>query len=76
MDLPPEKITSLQNPRIKHLVKLRDRRPRETTGWSWPQQQYQAQVRERARDILDKRYARGEIARDQYEAMKRDIGAP
>ncbi|MFO1451286.1 MAG: RNA methyltransferase [Opitutaceae bacterium] len=32
MDLPPEKITSLQNPRIKHLVKLRDRRPRDEAG--------------------------------------------
>ncbi len=52
---------------------LRDRRPRETTGWSWPQQQYQAQVPESARDILDKRYARGEITKEQYEAMKRDI---
>ena len=29
---PPEKITSLQNPRVKHLVKLRDRRPRDEAG--------------------------------------------
>lgn len=29
---PPEKITSLQNPRIKQLVKLRDRRPRDEAG--------------------------------------------
>ncbi len=29
---PPEKITSLQNPRIKELVRLRDRRPRDETG--------------------------------------------
>lgn len=28
----PEKITSLQNPRVKQLVKLRDRRPRDETG--------------------------------------------
>jgi TrmH family RNA methyltransferase len=28
----PEKITSLQNPRIKNLVKLRDRRPRDEQG--------------------------------------------
>ena len=28
----PEKITSLQNPRIKQLVKLRDRRPRDEAG--------------------------------------------
>ncbi|MCF6278072.1 MAG: SHOCT domain-containing protein [Anaerolineales bacterium] len=26
-----------------------------------------------ARDILDQRYARGEITRDQYEAMKQDL---
>jgi TrmH family RNA methyltransferase len=29
---PPERITSLQNPRIKQLVKLRDRRPRDEAG--------------------------------------------
>jgi len=29
---PPEKITSLQNPRVKQLVKLRDRRPRDEAG--------------------------------------------
>ncbi len=29
---PVEKITSLQNPRIKHLVRLRDRRPRDEAG--------------------------------------------
>jgi TrmH family RNA methyltransferase len=29
---PPEKITSLQNPRIKQLVKLRDRRDRDDAG--------------------------------------------
>jgi putative membrane protein len=29
---------------------------------------------ESARDILDKRYAKGEIAKDQYEEMKRDLG--
>jgi RNA methyltransferase, TrmH family len=29
---PPEKISSLQNPRIKQLVKLRDRRPRDEAG--------------------------------------------
>lgn len=28
----PEKISSLQNPRVKHLVKLRDRRPRDEAG--------------------------------------------
>ena len=26
------------------------------------------------REILDQRYARGEITREQYELMKRDIG--
>jgi TrmH family RNA methyltransferase len=30
--MPPEKITSLQNPRIKQLVRLRDRRPRDEAG--------------------------------------------
>ncbi len=27
-----------------------------------------------ARDILDQRYARGEITRKEYEQMKKDIG--
>jgi len=26
-----------------------------------------------ARDILDRRYARGEITREQYEAMRKDL---
>src|SRR4051812_44502356 len=30
--MPAEKISSLQNPRIKQLVKLRDRRPRDEAG--------------------------------------------
>ncbi len=30
--MPTEKISSLQNPRVKHLVKLRDRRPRDEAG--------------------------------------------
>src|SRR5476651_1457749 len=30
--MPVEKISSLQNPRIKELVRLRDRRPRDETG--------------------------------------------
>ena len=30
--MPDEKITSLQNPRLKQLVKLRDRRPRDEAG--------------------------------------------
>ncbi len=29
----------------------------------------------RALDILQERYARGEITREQYEQMKRDLGA-
>src|SRR5690606_40608724 len=29
---PPERISSLQNPRVKQLVKLRDRRPRDEAG--------------------------------------------
>ena len=32
MAIPVEKLTSLQNPRIKQLVKLRDRRPRDEAG--------------------------------------------
>ncbi len=32
MGAPPEKISSLQNPRVKLLVKLRDRRPRDEAG--------------------------------------------
>lgn len=32
VDLPAEIITSLQNPRIKQLVRLRDRRPRDEAG--------------------------------------------
>ncbi len=31
-DMPVEKISSLQNPRVKQLVKLRDRRPRDEAG--------------------------------------------
>jgi len=30
--VPPEKITSLQNPRVKQLVKLRERRDRDDAG--------------------------------------------
>lgn len=29
--------------------------------------------RESAYDILEKRYARGEISKDQFEAMKKDL---
>lgn len=49
---------------------LRDRRPARP-GWNWPQ----PPAPESARDILDKRYARGEISKEQYEAMKRDLTA-
>ncbi|MCC0005490.1 MAG: SHOCT domain-containing protein [Methylobacteriaceae bacterium] len=44
---------------------------RAAAGWNWPQQP----APESARDILDKRYARGEITKEQYEAMKRDLTA-
>lgn len=30
--------------------------------------------RQSPREILDQRYARGEISREQYEQMKQDIG--
>ena len=35
VDLPPEKISSLQNPRVKQLVKLRDRRPRDEARYRY-----------------------------------------
>ena len=31
------------------------------------------ETRENAKNILDKRYARGEITREQYDLMKQDI---
>jgi len=38
------------------------------TGWSRSRH-----VAESAREILDKRYASGEISREEYEVKKRDI---
>jgi putative membrane protein len=38
------------------------------TGWSRPRH-----VAESAREILDKRYASGEISKEEYEVKKRDI---
>ncbi len=35
----------------------------------------QVQAEDSAMDILNKRYARGEITREQYEDMKKDISA-
>ncbi len=35
----------------------------------------QSAAPESARDVLDKRYARGEIGRDEYERKKRDVAA-
>lgn len=32
--------------------------------------------RETAREILDRRYASGEITKEQYDQMKRDINEP
>lgn len=34
----------------------------------------QSQAGETAQDILKKRYARGEITREEFEGMKRDLG--
>ena len=31
---------------------------------------------EPARDVLDRRYAEGELTKEQYEAMKRDLERP
>jgi len=39
-----------------------------------PSQKLPADRQPRARDILDQRYARGEITREQYELMKSDLG--
>ncbi len=40
--------------------------PASTSGPAGP-------ARPSARDILDQRYARGEISREEYEQMKRDL---
>jgi len=37
-------------------------------------QNFPADRQLRARDILDQRYARGEITREQYELIKSDLG--
>jgi putative membrane protein len=39
------------------------------TGWSRPRRDGGS-----AKEILDKRYARGEIGKEEYEQKKRDIG--
>ena len=39
---------------------------------SWPGVR-QGESRETAREILDQRYARGEITKEQYEEMKRTL---
>ncbi len=44
-----------------------------TAGGAGVQGPAQAQRMMSAREILDQRYARGEISREQYEAMKRDL---
>ena len=43
-------------------------------GWWGGRHWHRADNGESARDILDKRYARGEITKDQYEEMKRTLG--
>ena len=45
---------------IRHEIKLRGAAPAET--------------RESAAEILKKRYARGEITREQYQEMKQELG--
>ncbi|HIE25117.1 MAG TPA: SHOCT domain-containing protein [Anaerolineales bacterium] len=44
-----------------------------TMGGSNTQFPPQMQSETNARNILDQRYARGEINRDEYEAMKQDL---
>ncbi|GAB5558841.1 MAG: RNA methyltransferase [Synoicihabitans sp.] len=51
----PEVITSLQNPRVKQLVKLRDRRPRDAA------QQFLVEGYRQIRRALDKGYAPAEL---------------
>ncbi len=51
----PEIITSLQNPRVKQLVKLRDRRPRDQA------QQFLVEGYRQIRRALDKGYAPAEL---------------
>lgn len=48
------------------------RRPRRPGGGYGPDQET-PEGRDRARQILDERYARGEITREQYEEMRRDL---
>ena len=40
----------------------------------YPSQNLSADRQPSAREILDQRYARGEITREQYELMKSDLG--
>ncbi|MFV1949940.1 MAG: SHOCT domain-containing protein [Anaerolineales bacterium] len=40
---------------------------------SSPNDQNQQQGRTDAREILDQRYARGELDREQYQTMKKDL---
>jgi putative membrane protein len=39
----------------------------------WPGDRYKARTFESAVDILEKRYARGEISKEELEQMKKDI---
>lgn len=41
-------------------------------GWSWRSEDQGGRV-ESAREILDRRYARGELTKEQYEEMKRTL---
>lgn len=51
---------------IVYAIAMRSRRPPGGPGMTGPE--------ETPLDILKKRYARGEITREQFELMKRDLG--
>ena len=70
--MPPEKITSLQNPRLKELVKLRDRRARDEAG-SFLIEGYREIVR--ALDAMRDELTRDETGRWQLGPSVAGLGA-